>query len=199
MPRLKAIYVLGPSSSGKTTLCEALASELKVHPPQYIKEVARTVMRTHGFTRDDVDTYEMQYAIMHAQLEAEKHAESSLTEAKDSIQVPPIMLSDRSAIDPIVYSGTSAVEDAIDHRQKLLDDTVLRAVLPAYRNSLFVVLEPVMEWFSDDGVRSLQDPWRYNEVLFSTLAELGIPYLSIGKETIDLRERVEFVLNHLSE
>ncbi|KAI0666962.1 AAA domain-containing protein, partial [Trametes maxima] len=187
---LKAIYVLGPSSSGKTTLCEALASELKVHPPQYIKEVARTVMRTHGFTRDDVDTYKMQYAIMHAQLKAEKHAESSLTEAKDSIQVPPIVLSDRSAIDPIVYSGTSAAEDAIDRRRKLLDDTALRAVLPGYRNSLF---EPVIEWFSDDGVRSLQDPWRYNEVLFSTLAELGIPYLLIGKETIDLRERVEFV------
>lgn len=135
-PRYQAVFVLGPSSSGKTTLCDALAQELQVQPPQYIKEVARSVMKTHDFTRDDTDTYEMQHAIMSAQLDAEEQATAALTTTKlNSGSV--VVLSDRSAIDPIVYASTSTVPGAMDRRQRLLDDSRLQGMLAAYRSSLF--------------------------------------------------------------
>ncbi|KAI8968820.1 AAA domain-containing protein [Trametes punicea] len=187
--RYRAIFVLGPSSSGKTTLCQALAEELGIVPPQYIKEIARTVMRTYGFTRKDIDTYEMQRAIMRAQLEAEKAA-TPMGEAS-----PPLILSDRSAVDPIVYAGTSALPGATLRRQNLIEDVNLQEKLPFYRESLFVVLEPVREWIEDDGIRSLEDPWRYNEALVATLRELDIPYVTIGENIKDIRERVDLVLD----
>ncbi|KAH9888526.1 AAA domain-containing protein [Cubamyces lactineus] len=193
--RYGAVFVLGPSSSGKTTLCDTLSEELGVRPPQYIKEVARNVMKTHGFTRNDTDTYEMQYAIMAAQLEAEERAAAALQNT--TVAGIRLILSDRSAIDPIVYAGTSGVPGALGRRHRLLEDAALQRMLPSYRGSLFVVLEPVTEWLEDDGVRSLEDPGRYNSVLVATLRELGIPYVTIGTETKDIRARVNLVLEHL--
>lgn len=58
-----------------------------------------------------------------------------------------------------------------------------------------VVLGPVKEWIVDDGVRSLEDPERYNYFLRGLLHELEIPYIEIGQETKDLRARVELVVN----
>ena len=69
--RYEAIIVLGPSSSGKTTLCDALAEELCVPNTRYIKEIARTVMKTQGFSRKDTSSFDMQAAIMSAQAKAE--------------------------------------------------------------------------------------------------------------------------------
>ncbi|KAI0653603.1 AAA domain-containing protein, partial [Cubamyces menziesii] len=186
------IFVLGPSSSGKTTLCDALSKELDIRPPQYIKEVARNVMKTHGFTRDDTDTYEMQYAIMAAQLEAEERAAAALQTMV--VDGPRLILSDRSAIDPIVYASTAEAPGALDRRHRLMGDAALQRMLPSYRGSLFVVLEPVTEWLEDDGVRSLEDPERYNRVLFATLRELGIPYVKLGAEMKNIRARVDLVL-----
>ena len=211
--RYGAIFVLGPSSSGKTTLCDALSKELSIRPPQYIKEVARNVMKTHGFTRDDTDTYEMQYAVMTAQLEAEERAAAALQTMV--VDGPRLILSDRSAIDPIVYSSTAEAQGALDRRRRLMEDAALQRMLPSYRGSLFgtyrwyksgshfidqgclVVLEPVTEWLEDDGVRSLEDPERYNRVLFTTLRELGIPYVKLGAEMKNIRARVDLVLSHL--
>lgn len=131
----KAIFVLGPSSSGKTTLCNALAEELQIHPSRYVKEVARHVMRTQGFTRKDTGTYEMQAAIMRAQLQAEievlavRHPQA--VEAGDIV-----LLSDRSAVDPIVYAST-AKTIAESTRSRLLHDSAFQANLALYKRSLF--------------------------------------------------------------
>ncbi|OCH91053.1 hypothetical protein OBBRIDRAFT_753829 [Obba rivulosa] len=186
-----AIFVIGPSSSGKSTLCDALAAALGIDSARYIKEVARSVMRQTGFTRAHTDTYEMQYAIMTAQLAAEEQV----------LQMPfkegIVMLSDRSAIDPIVYAATSQAPGASERERLLLGDAALRAILPLYRRSLFVLLEPVTEWLTDDGVRSLEDPWKYNEVLTTMLHNLGIPFIQIGEETKDIGTRVELVRNCL--
>lgn len=205
------IFVLGPSSSGKTTLCNALTEDLNLDQSRYIREVARNVMKTMGFTRADVDTYEMQYAIMTAQLRAEKDV---LSKTKDS-DGPLILLSDRSAIDPIVYTTTSQVPGASDRRRRLLEDMAFQDILPIYKRSLFgkyldlnattsvdiprveVILQPIEEWFHDDGVRSLEDPWEYNEQLYATMTELNIPFVTIGEERKDLRERVEFLKQFL--
>ncbi|KAI0740539.1 AAA domain-containing protein [Earliella scabrosa] len=192
-PAFEAVFVLGPSSSGKTTLCEALASALHIPPAQYIKEVARAVMKTHRFTRDDTDTYEMQHAIMAAQLRAEQIAMAAIAQQNEH----GLILSDRSAVDPIVYAGTSTASGAEERRQRLLHDDAFRTILPFYQRSLFVVLEPVVEWIEDDGVRSLEDPWRYARELKKTLDNLAIPYIALGVETKDLLERVELVTSRL--
>ena len=136
---LDAIFVLGPSSSGKTTLCDALSKRLGIKPPLYIKEVARKVMATHGFTRNDVDTYEMQYAIMAAQLEAKRAARKHITPAYmgEAGARSPLLLSDRSAIDPIVYATASLAPGADERRQRLIEDGELQAILPWYRQALF--------------------------------------------------------------
>ena len=56
-----------------------------------------------------------------------------------------------------------------------------------------VVLHPVAEWVVDDGVRSLEDPIKYNEVLLATLRELELSFIEIGGEMRDLQQRVLFV------
>ena len=137
--KYQEIYVLGPSSSGKTTLCDALSQRLDIRDPLYIKEVARRVMAAHGFTRDDTDTYEMQHAIMRGQLDAEctaiKHIAAASNEAEQSGRL--MLLSDRSAIDPIVYAATSLVPGASSRRQRLLEDAGFQRTLPRYRRALF--------------------------------------------------------------
>ncbi|KZT63462.1 hypothetical protein DAEQUDRAFT_733789 [Daedalea quercina L-15889] len=187
----RAVYVLGPSSSGKSTLCDALARYLGLDRARYVREVARTVMREQGFTRKDVDTYAMQHAIMTAQLNAEEAIQARSIGATDDTGV--VLLSDRSAIDPIVYASTSKSPAAEDMRHRLMQNPQFQATLPLYRRSLFIVLQPVKEWIRDDGVRSLEDPWQYNKQLFATLEELNIPYVTIGADLKDIDSRVAFV------
>ncbi|RPD58075.1 hypothetical protein L227DRAFT_577438 [Lentinus tigrinus ALCF2SS1-6] len=193
--RYNAVFVLGPSSSGKTTLCEALARRLHIPRAQYIKEVARTVMKTHGFSRNDTDTYDMQYSIMLAQLEAETRANKLIFADEDGTDPHLPILSDRSAVDPIVYAGTSTVAGAEERRRRLLEDETFQVVLPFYRQSLF---EPVAEWLVDDGVRSMEDPRRYGEALHSTLAEFEIPYITLGEAMRDISQRVDYVVRYLT-
>ncbi|KAI0919369.1 hypothetical protein AcW1_003921 [Taiwanofungus camphoratus] len=191
----RAIFVLGPSSSGKTTLCNAIAESLNVDAARYVKEVARTVMKTHGFTRDDVDTYEMQYSIMMAQLKAEE----KVIKMGGGNDTGVMLLSDRSAIDPVVYLATSNAPGAAERHRKLLENDELQKILPLYRESLFIVLKPVAEWIQDDGVRSLEDPWKYNGKLIETLKALRIPFVQIGERMKDIQARVEYTRLCLSQ
>ena len=100
--------------------------------------------------------------------------------------------------------------------QKLLQHEEFREMLPFYRRSLFgeqaacfaatystegslpaVVLESIPEWIEDDGVRSLEDPQKYGNVLQHILEELGIAYISLGELVKDLGERVTCVKKEL--
>lgn len=89
-------------------------------------------MKNHGFSRNDTHTYEMQSAILMAQLQAEQYALSHSTRRTDIL-----FLSDRSAIDPIVYAATSGSEEAADITQKLVETPLFQDILPFYRKSLF--------------------------------------------------------------
>jgi nicotinamide riboside kinase len=146
-----AIYVVGPSSTGKTTLCHALAEKLGLKAPAYITEVARTVMREIGCTRKDIGKLAMQTAIMKAQLQREDEGRSQ-----------QVLLSDRSAIDPIVYAIlTSTTEDeAKQRRESLTNLPQFQLALSRYRRSTFLLLTPVPEWVLDDGIRSLDNQVR---------------------------------------
>lgn len=61
------------------------------------------------------------------------------------------------------------------------------------------MLQPVQEWFEDDGVRSLEDPRVYNTHLFAVMEELEIPFVCIGEERKDIRDRVDFVRELLGQ
>ncbi|KAH7343654.1 AAA domain-containing protein [Rhizoctonia solani] len=191
-PHLTGLYVVGPSSSGKTTLCKALASRLHLPPTQHISEVARTVMRTSNFTRDHVDTLDMQRTIMNAQIATENSARSQVS-ASEERQDHPFLLCDRSAIDPLVYAALSATEAT--GGEILAESDGLWHILLIYRRAVFILLNPVKEWIEDDGVRSLADPSGYPSTYRQYLNQFGIKYYEIDSSLKDLDGRVNVVLS----
>jgi nicotinamide riboside kinase len=146
-----------------------------------VKEVARHVMKTQGYTRKDVGSLEMQQAILEAHLREERKGWNC-----------PIQLSDRSAIDPIVYAVlTSPDKNEAQRRQEILmNSPYFKVALPLYRRSTFILLAPVADWLQDDGVRLLEHQSRCFEVFRRILVELGIPFLEIGAQMRLLEERV---------
>ncbi|KIJ15188.1 hypothetical protein PAXINDRAFT_115204 [Paxillus involutus ATCC 200175] len=185
------LYVIGPSSTGKTTLCNAVAESLKLPTWCYITEVARQVMRTQGYTRTDVGTIEMQKAIMLAQLERETQACERVGGGNERL-----ILSDRSGIDPIVYAVLTAKDELQAHHKKslLVGQPTFQSTLHRYRKARFLLLNPVPEWLVDDGVRSLEQHDRCMVVYREILAELGIQYNEMGAEMKELSERVKWVM-----
>ena len=132
--QITAIYVIGPSSTGKTTLCSALARRLALEPSSYITEVARKVMRNRGFTREDVGTLEMQKA-SYGGTTCRGVEEGRVNAAQRA--GPQVLLSDRSAIDAIVYAVlTSRNEtEAIQRWRILTSSAKFRVALPRYRQA----------------------------------------------------------------
>ncbi|KAI6025545.1 AAA domain-containing protein [Pisolithus marmoratus] len=181
------VYVVGPSSTGKTTLCNAVAKSVGLPTRCYITEVARRVMRAKGYTRTDVATIEMQRAIMLAQLEEEANA---LVRSRWG-NSEGLILSDRSGIDPIVYAIMTA-KDEDEARQKedmLVSLPAFQMALRRYREAIFLLLNPVEEWLVDDGVRSLDHHERCIKVFRQVLDKFGIKYQEIGAETMRIEDR----------
>ncbi|KAK0191873.1 AAA domain-containing protein [Armillaria mellea] len=183
------IYVVGPSSTGKTTLCNALAKKLDLHDSAYITEVARTVIKERGFTRAHVGLLEMQEAIMDAQIDRERETRGAY----------PVQLFDRSALDPIVYAvltGKSDLDgkergDSLSRREKFQE------TLAEYRNSssFFFLLAPVQEWLVDDGTRHLENGRECFVIFEQVLSGLGISYRVIGESMKGLSDRASAVLD----
>ena len=132
---------------------------------------------------------EMQRTIMKAQLEQEQAARS----VADSCAIR-MVLSDRSAIDPISYAVQTAAneEDGRERMGVLVDTPEFQTALRQYREGTFVLFNPVQEWLVDDGVRSM-DSQGQTAVFRGILKELEIPYVELGEEIKDLQARVAFV------
>lgn len=190
--KMHEIYIIGPSSSGKTTLCTALARELALEPACWITETARIVMRSRGFTRDDIGKLEMQRAIMDAQIESEERGRANAGRLEAGRR---ILLSDRSAIDAVVYAilTSTSKEEAESRRKALVESAQFQGALPHYRHAHFVLLQPVPEWLVDDGVRSLDDQQECLVTFRGVLSELGIRFEEVGVEMKGLADRVAFV------
>ncbi|KAK7426434.1 hypothetical protein QQZ08_007029 [Neonectria magnoliae] len=110
---LSNIYIVGAQCTGKTTLVEALERSFKttadVSPPAIVREVARSVMKTHKSTAHDIISspdrcLTLQTLILNGQLDAEREA----------LRESGWIISDRSGLDPIAYAyrylGHEAVE-----------------------------------------------------------------------------------------
>ncbi|ELU45718.1 MobB domain-containing protein [Rhizoctonia solani AG-1 IA] len=190
---LSGIYIVGSSSSGKTTLCKALAIRLHLPSNQHVSEVARTVMRNTNFTRDHVDRLDMQRAILNAQIATENGLRvRNLETATHFCANNSFLLCDRSAIDPLVYASLSTTEAT--GAEILAECDELYGILPIYRRAIFVLLHPIAEWIEDDGVRSLADPSSYPQTYKHYMDRFGIKYYEIDGSMKDLESRVNAVL-----
>ena len=145
-------------------------------------------MRTQGFSRDDVDSLEMQRAILVAHLEQEKEGREC-----------PIQICDRSAVDPIVYAvfTSNTAEEACRRRDLLVNHPIFQAVLQRYRQSTFLLLAPIPEWLVDDGVRLTEQQNQCFDVFKTELQRLGIKFRIIGPDMRSREERVMWVLGLL--
>ena len=69
-----------------------------------------------------------------------------------------MVLSDRSAIDPVAYAVLTAAneEDARKRMRVLVETPEFQTALRRYREETFILFKPVPEWVVDDGVRSME-------------------------------------------
>ncbi|KAJ8087708.1 hypothetical protein AAF712_014719 [Marasmius tenuissimus] len=204
----RRIYLIGPSSTGKTTLCNAITKHLSLPPSVHVAEVARNVIRAGGWSRQDIGLLEMQQKILdaHAEKEREVIERQGLLNDVDDNSGGIQLLCDRSAIDPVVYAvltsrsilepHSSVDELERSRRDALVNSSSFQAILPTYLEaaSHFYLLEPVDSWLEDDGFRHTGDQAESFVIFKRLLGELGIPYRLIGRDMLDLEERVRFVL-----
>jgi len=190
------IYIIGPQSTGKTTLINKLQSDLEhrladtsIDKPQIISEVARTVLAKHKYSAEDIKTsttrcFELQQLILEAQAEAEKKA----------LKASSWFISDRSAFDPLVYAKRYAAPGAVAQLQQL---PAWKEVKARMDTSLIVVCESGMPWLTDDGVRLMpgsEDEWMQTFYSFcEMLGELGLEYCVVPRTVLDISERAALV------
>lgn len=180
--RSVSIYVIGPSSTGKTTLCNALAQKLALEGSAYVTEVARHVMREKGYSRDTIGSLQMQEDIMEAHFLREQ--EGMATHA--------VRVCDRTAIDPVIYAILTSNDEEEARRKKdhLTHSANFQKALQQYRQSIVILLQPVAEWLADDGVRSTENQDKCLQIYKQVLAELDVSYYEFGREVMFLPERV---------
>jgi nicotinamide riboside kinase len=197
------IYVIGAQSTGKTTLVDALEEfflnsiEVPESPnlskPVIIREVARTVLKTHKFTRNDITNsttraLKLQTLILSAQLNAEEAA----LEKRSS---RAWYVSDRSGLDPVVYATIFAGED---DAQDMLRGVEWMKLEERMKKGLVVLCEAGCSWLIDDGTRLMPkdlEEWLKVDSTFRALLEtLDIEYVLLPKDVLDTRHRVEIVL-----
>jgi nicotinamide riboside kinase len=163
---------------------------MELEPGAHLSEVARQVMRETGFNRDTVSKLEMQEAILKAHLDREV----------DFRKKKKPILSDRSAVDPIVYALMTSQDGAERNarRTKLISLPGFAEALEDYRDqsrSIFILLSPVPEWLVDDGVRSMEKGDECVQEFRALLKTLKIPFLEMGPEIKDLGARTRLVLD----
>lgn len=186
-----SIYVIGAQCTGKTTLVNALFDALQHHEANNtvhrITEVARNVLQTHKFTRDDIvaDQFralELQHLILAAQFDAESKQSST-----------PI-LCDRSGIDPLVY----AIKYGPPNGRESLEDTIQwQHLRNRMMKSLVIVCPPQREWLTDDGTRLMASSWEdwleMHRIFCRVLKEHCIPFIVLPDDLLELQDRVDFV------
>jgi nicotinamide riboside kinase len=193
-PLNRCIYVIGPQSTGKTTLVNALVLRFKeeVH---VIKEIARSVMTTNGYSREDVDCEdrERRFSFQNDIFLAQVEEEGKLAHR--------FYVSDRSAIDPLVYLTHYSGES---EAHRITAGDVWQDCRARYGNpekSVIILLLPVENFLADDDIRymatSVQE-WRaLGETFRRFLESAGIPFIPIGEELVELEARVNIVLDQM--
>lgn len=185
------IYIIGAQSTGKTTLVHDLAAFIQIqhpeHPLTIVEEIARTILKTHGFTREEIRysktrSFELQRLILKGQHDAEI-----------SVKDGTVIISDRSGVDPQVYTRALIGETELGKLQSMEEWQVLKDRM---QQSLVLVCEAGVEWLVDDGTRLMPEDekeWmQFHEAFCAVLTEAEIEFVVVPN-FIDSREaRVRF-------
>ncbi|TGJ88065.1 hypothetical protein E0Z10_g685 [Xylaria hypoxylon] len=206
MAVLPNIYIIGSQCTGKTTLVNAICEYFERHPnkhnpiasaehPGVIKEVARSVLKNHGFTRGDIRNsqdraLELQRLIIEAQFEAEK----------SQLGTRSWFISDRSAVDPVIYARKYVSKEAADTLAASAKWTEMKDRMA---KSLVIVCEAGVDWLMDDGIRLMPldtTEWLQLHTEFClTLANIGLKHHVLPSRIRNTDERVQFVLERWEE
>lgn len=127
------IAVCGSHSTGKTTLCKALAKKFKLN---YIHDVVKEEAYYKKFPINEATLPETQFWILSRQLELERNTKTP-------------WVSDKSLFDNIIYGE-------ITFRDKKVLDVIKDIVFRNSKYDLIFYLPPLLG-LEDDGIRSL-DP-----------------------------------------
>ena len=196
-PKPPNIYIIGAQSTGKTTLVSALDRYFEQHRtylrepvtrPHIIKEVARSVLREHHLTADDIATskpraLQLQRLILNAQSKAEQSFGQEW------------YITDRSGLDPLAYAHRYVGDE---EARQLRKEEAWQDVEKRIREGLVIVCGVGGEWLVDDGIRLMprnRDDWvEIQSVFCSLLDELGLQYTILPSSVRDLGSRVDFVI-----
>jgi len=196
----RCIYIIGPQSTGKTTLVDALAHTLGSEIP-VVKEVARRVMQVKGYTREDVDStnHDRRFSLQRDIFTAQIERENSFILSEKNIS----FLSDRSAIDPLVYLTHYASINDVCRITSTSDWRNTRSRYADTSKSLIILLLPVDEFLVDDNVRYVSkcyDDWHGLAGAFQGFMRAEkIPFIEIGNDCVKIEERVAVVLDHMEK
>jgi nicotinamide riboside kinase len=205
----RCLYIIGAQCTGKTTLVNALEDmfcrgglSLPVQgipsKPVIIREVARTVLRDKHFSRDDITTsptraWQLQKHILDAQFEAEQAAIGPDTPSTTWY------ISDRSGLDPIIYTQLFVGEDAAG---EMLASEKWRELERRMKMGVVMLCEAGCSWLADDGTRLMPtgtEEWmRIDDAFRKQLAVCGIQYTLVPNHVVDLEARVQLVGDCLS-
>ncbi|KAK6835159.1 hypothetical protein PG987_009853 [Apiospora arundinis] len=192
------IYIIGAQSTGKSTLVDALEAHFRQNNVSslpaliVIREVARAVLRDHSFTAGDIPTsparaLELQRLILAAQAKAENEATSA--------SQPSWLISDRSAIDPVVYAWQYVGQEAA---LALMESAEWKLMRDRMAESLVVVCEAGVDWLTDDGVRLMpegREEWaKTHEVFCRVLDVATVRYVVLPCNLRSTEERLAFIL-----
>ena len=197
IPKPPNIYVIGAQSTGKTTLVSALDKYFEQHRtyssepvprPHIIKEVARSVLREHQFTADDIvnskpRALQLQRLILNAQSKAERSC------------CQEWYITDRSGLDAVAYARRYVGNE---EAKQLRQEEAWQDVEKRIRKGVVIVCGVGGEWLMDDGIRVMpesRDDWvEIQSVFCALLDELGMQYTILPCSVRDLSSRVEFVI-----
>ena len=196
-PHPPNIYIIGPQSTGKTTLVSALDRYFEQHrtyssepvpQPHIIREVARSVLREHQFTAYDIThsksrALQLQRLILNAQSKVERSF------------CQEWYITDRSGLDALAYAHRYVGKE---EARQLRQEEAWQDVEKRIRKGLVVLCGVGGEWLIDDGVRLMpenRDDWAEIQTVFcSLLDELGMQYTILPSSVRDLDRRVDFVI-----
>ncbi|KAI5866154.1 AAA domain-containing protein [Durotheca rogersii] len=190
------IYIVGAQCTGKTTLVNALRDHFTENAPQkrvvpeIVSEVARTVLKTHNYTADDVRSgaercLALQELIIKAQVAAERAA----------LEKGEWFISDRSGMDPVAYARRYVGKE---EATRLTQTPGWAELKERMGKSLIVVCEPGLGWLRDDGVRlmpkDLADWTHFHDLFCGYLEEMGLEYQTLPHDIAHIADRVRYVM-----
>lgn len=187
----KCVYFVGPGSTGKTTLAKALVEKC-TSPTFMLSEVARTVLSELKYTADDISNDSTKcYVLQKAILQEQCHREREL------LKMQKMFISDRCAIDPIVYAQFYIKDEKLD----LLKSDEWFEMKLRYQNekrSLIVLIEPNEAFLKDDGIRKMPidlNDWKlFYQTYMKFMIDQDIPFNIIPSNVTDISDRMDLVI-----